>query len=90
MFLNQHNAPYQFAPVWTVEAIQSCTGLIPSDFHMLHDATGTLVACGAIWDQRPVRQAVIRGYSSRLRRLRPLSTSPSVCSAGPESRKLAT
>lgn len=71
-FLNQHNAQYQFAPFWTVEGIQSCTGLIPSDFHMLHDAAGTLIACGAIWDQRPVRQTVIRGYSPRLRRLRPI------------------
>lgn len=70
-FLNQQNAQYQFAPCWTVEAIQSCTGLIPSDFHMIHDNAGRLIACGAIWDQRPVRQAVIRGYSPRLRRLRP-------------------
>jgi hypothetical protein len=39
---------------------------------LLHDSAGSLLACGSIWDQRPFRQNVIRGYSPRLRKLRPL------------------
>jgi len=71
-FLNQQNQVYQFAPFWTPEGLGSCVGLTPADFQLMHDAGGNLLACGAIWDQRPFRQNVIRGYSPRMRKLRPL------------------
>ncbi len=71
-FLNAQNANYQFAPLWTEESLQSCTGLSVSDFHLIYDSDGALIACGALWDQRCVRQTVIRGYSPRLRRFRPI------------------
>jgi hypothetical protein len=30
-----------------------------------------VVGCAALWDQRPFKQAVVRGYAPRLRRWRP-------------------
>jgi hypothetical protein len=70
--LNRQNRQFQFAPVWTVEAIQACRELHPADFHIARDCDGQLVGCAALWDQRAIRQMVVRGYAPALRRLRPL------------------
>jgi hypothetical protein len=73
--LNCSGGRYQFAPAWTVEDLSSrarCPGLTPEDFRLARSADGTPVACAALWDQQSVKQTVVRGYSPRLRRLRPL------------------
>jgi hypothetical protein len=69
--LNAQNRPYQFAPVWTAQSLGQCAELKPADFRIAHDSDGRLVACAAIWDQRPLRQTVVRGYSPRITRFRP-------------------
>jgi hypothetical protein len=57
---------YQFAPLWKAEE------LTPESFHLVRAIDGALEACAAIWDQRSFKQAVVRGYSRRLRWSRPL------------------
>ena len=72
--LLQRCAPrYQFARHWTRDELASperTRGLAPEDL-FLAVRGGRLVGCAARWDQRGFKQAVIRGYSPRLRRLRP-------------------
>ncbi|MDB5330830.1 MAG: hypothetical protein JWP03_1981 [Phycisphaerales bacterium] len=73
--LNRDQAKYQFAPMWSIESLRSpacCPGLKAEDFRMAFAPDGTASACAAIWDQRSVKQTVIRDYSPALRRLRPL------------------
>lgn len=73
--LNRVAAGFQFAPTWSVDDLRShrlCPGLDAGDFRVVRSTGGAAVACAAFWDQRPVKQTVVRGYSPRLRRLRPL------------------
>ncbi len=71
----QRNLPrYQFAPHWTRDDLASSTrtrGLWPEDF-MVTRREGRIVGCLARWDQRGFKQAVVHGYSRRLRAVRPL------------------
>lgn len=60
------NQKYQFAPVWAASELH------PENFRMACAPNGRLVACAAIWDQRSVKQTVVRGYSASLRWARPL------------------
>jgi hypothetical protein len=65
---------YQFHPVWSKDTLTSeirCRGLAPEDFFILRN-DGVLRGCLALWDQREFKQTVIRGYSKRLGRVRPL------------------
>jgi hypothetical protein len=64
--LHDTNRKYQFAPVWAAGELH------PKNFLMACAPDGPLVACAAIWDQRSVKQTVVRGYSSSLRCARPL------------------
>jgi len=73
--LNRTATGYQFAPPWSVDDLRSsrrCPGLSVGNFRIVRQADGTPVACAALWDQRQVKQTVVRGYSPRLARLRPL------------------
>jgi len=73
--LNRCAAEYQFAPAWSADDLRStrhCPGLAAGDFRIARAADGAAVACAALWDQRAVKQTVVRGYSPRLGRLRPL------------------
>jgi hypothetical protein len=70
--LNAQNRQQQFAPVWTAQSLGQCAELKAEDFRIAHDSAGCLVACAAIWDQRPLRQTVVRGYSPRIAQLRPV------------------
>jgi hypothetical protein len=73
-FLNRHAARYQFSPHWPPEDLCSPTltpNLTPSDIRLALDERGQIVGCAALWDQSPLKQAVVRGYSPRLARLRP-------------------
>jgi hypothetical protein len=63
--LNRNNREYQFAPVWSASEI--CT----DDFWTLYSSFETPVGCAAIWDQRAMKQSVVRGYSGVLKWARP-------------------
>jgi hypothetical protein len=66
---------YQFAPVWTADDFAPSTrtgGVQINDFQLISRADGTLRGCAALWDQRAIKQMVIRGYSPLLRQTRPL------------------
>lgn len=64
--LAQDLRAYQFAPVWEESEIH------PKTFQIACAEDGTPVACAAMWDQRAIKQSVVRGYSSGLRWARPL------------------
>jgi hypothetical protein len=73
--LRTAGADYQFAPAWSVDDLRSrqrCPGLAATDFRMVRSTGGTALACAALWDQRAVKQTIVRRYSRRLGRLRPL------------------
>ncbi len=63
--LNQEQRACQFAPVWSWNEIH------PEDFRVACSREGAPVACGALWDQRSIKQTVVRGYSRSLRWARP-------------------
>ncbi len=72
--LADHGRHYQFHPVWTPAMLRStarCRGLDAGDFLVCKDDE-RITACLALWDQRDFKQTVIRGYSTRLGRARPL------------------
>jgi len=64
--LNVDHQRYQFAPVSTAEELDGV------DLRAACLGDGTPVACAALWDQRPFKQAVVRGYERPLRLARPL------------------
>lgn len=65
-FLNRDLQKYQFAPVW------SATDIHPETFQVARATDGRLLACASIWDQRAMKQIVVRGYSGQVRWARPL------------------
>lgn len=66
--LNRNNARKQFAPYWTSDCL-FIANLNPSDFFLALDGD-RVVGCLACWDQTPLKQTVVRGYSSALARWR--------------------
>jgi hypothetical protein len=64
-FLNWHNRQYQFAPSWSTSEI------CPERMQVLRSHNGAEIACAGIWDQRAIRQTVVRGYSGVLRWTKP-------------------
>ncbi|HSC26207.1 MAG TPA: hypothetical protein VLD67_02975 [Vicinamibacterales bacterium] len=72
--LRRNNRRYQFAPCWSAADLRSplrSRGLAAGDFVAALRGDG-VVGCLACWDQRAFKQVVVRGYSPRLARLRPL------------------
>ena len=72
--LAENGTRYQFHPVWSEDILHSasrCRGLAPENFLLCPDGDD-LRSCLALWDQRAFKQTVIRGYSPRLGRVRPL------------------
>ena len=70
--LQRNGRRFQFAPVWTAADLADetrCRGLRPDDFIVRHQG-GRVTACLARWNQGAFKQAVVRGYSGRLRRYR--------------------
>jgi len=63
-FYRSHNAGFQYAPViseqW-LRGLDGQTGLRVQDFWLLKDKGAIKAAC-AIWDQRKLKQSVVRGY----------------------------
>jgi hypothetical protein len=70
--LNEHRRSHQLSAVWTENSLRSLEqhGLPPERFLVAFDG-GEMIACGALWDQRGFRQAVIHGYSRPLAMARP-------------------
>lgn len=75
--LQRNNSRYQFAPFWD-EASLVALGLDADDFLVVRDGE-RVTACLSLWDQRSVKQAVVRGYKKPVRRLRPLINAFSPC-----------
>ena len=72
--LAEHGTGYQFHPAWNEQTLRSasrCRGLSPDNFLVCPDGD-QIRGCLALWDQRAFKQTVIRGYSPRLGRVRPL------------------
>lgn len=69
-FLQKNYRRYQFSPVWDESALIS-TGVTADDFLVMRNGQ-VITACVAIWDQRAVKQAVVRSYRKPLGALRPL------------------
>ncbi|HWO34166.1 MAG TPA: hypothetical protein VNO32_35675 [Candidatus Acidoferrum sp.] len=63
--LNRDNREYQLAPVWSASDIRN------EEFWTVYSSFDTPVACAAVWDQRAMRQTVVRGYSGALKWARP-------------------
>ena len=64
--LNRDYRQYQFAPAWSAHEPRL------QEFRSVCSQDGTPVACAAIWDQRAIKQTVVRGYANGLRWIRPL------------------
>jgi hypothetical protein len=60
--LNQHGEHHQLATVWSKERLLSLArhGL-PLERLLIVIESGSIIACGALWDQRSFRQTVIHG-----------------------------
>jgi len=58
----------QFAPVWSRAELLSLEryGLHPQRFRIVFEGDRA-IACAAVWDQRDMKQAVVRGYPPALR-----------------------
>lgn len=68
-FYNHHARAYDFAPTLRVEwlhALNGAIGLNLKDFYIVKDSSGVIKAMFALWDQRKIKQTVIRGYSPML------------------------
>jgi hypothetical protein len=65
-FLRQELVRFQFAPVWTEAALRSLSASF-----LVHRTAGRITGCLSLWDQRALRQAVVRGYPPAVRALRP-------------------
>jgi hypothetical protein len=83
-FLNEANAAFQFSLCWTAQELSTLEtlGLSESDF-CLHFKDGELAGCGALWDQRRFKQAVVRGYTRTLAFARPVLNATSLISGRP-------
>jgi hypothetical protein len=72
--LQRSGARRQFAPHWSAENLFTSVqtpNLHPEDF-FLAIKDSRVAGCLALWDQTPFKQSVVRGYSSRMARWRPL------------------
>ena len=71
-FLQRHAARAQLTLTWDAARWEALArhGIGHTDFAVVY-AGGRIVAAGAVWDQRAYRQAVVLGYGSALRWLRP-------------------
>ena len=74
-FHNTLAKEYNLAPIlettW-LEQLDGSKGLTIEDFYLLRDDDGAIEAMYALWDQRKIKQTVIKGYKTPLNTLRPL------------------
>jgi len=72
--LEQHARRSQFSPAWSRADLLSAArsrNLHLEDFAVAR-RDDRVIGCVACWDQRPFKQAVVRGYAPRLARWRPV------------------
>lgn len=72
-FYNRIMSAYQFSPYLTEKWLQDLdggNGLTLDDFWIARDADGIIRCCLALWDQRPFKQSVIKGYRKPLMQFR--------------------
>jgi len=72
-FLERTAAQSQLSPKWDAAIWNALArhGVDMRDFRIVRER-GHIVAAGAVWDQRPFRQVVIRGYTGALNWARPV------------------
>jgi hypothetical protein len=70
-FLGRELRRFQAAPVWDEGGLRSLPALAPEHF-ILAERAGEIIGCVALWDQRTMRQTVVRGYARPLSWARPL------------------
>jgi hypothetical protein len=72
-FLNRCNSTLQFAQVWSEAALRGLQrfGLLPEHV-LIARRHGTICGCLAVWDQRGVKQTVVRQYPHAVAATRPL------------------
>ena len=74
-FHNSLVKEYNFSPVLDTEWLENLDGskaLSIEDFYLLRDNNGDIEAMYALWDQRKIKQTVVKGYKPPLNKLRPL------------------
>jgi hypothetical protein len=75
-FLAETQAARPLSWAWSVEDLRVAErkwNLFPGDFHLALRG-GQIVGCLALWDQRPFKQTVVRGYAPDLALLRLLAS----------------
>ncbi len=82
--LNREQQNYQLAPVWQASELH------PETFLLACRKDGKPLACAAIWDQRAIKQTVVRGYANNLRRMRPLLNFAAACLGKPRLPRIGT
>ena len=71
--LNEVMSQFQFAPFWTHNEVgRLFRTQIPQCNLVVAMESERMIACGALWDQRSMKQAVITRYSPHLAFIRPL------------------
>lgn len=81
--INEHNRQYQLAPAWSTSEI------CPEKTLIVRSKNGP-VACAAIWDQRSVKQTVVRGYSGALLWARPFLNFAAMMLGAPRLPRVGT
>jgi len=72
-FLRERNSAFQFAPAWDVETLTKLFNLgLSADSILLWREHDRILASIAVWDQRAMRQVMVRRYPPLVSRLRPL------------------
>ncbi|PIE34183.1 hypothetical protein CSA56_08575 [candidate division KSB3 bacterium] len=74
-FFEQHGKTSQFFPALQEEDVTTgyLSGLTIENFYLLGDDRETILAAGAIWDQRSYKQYVMQNYAGILKCLYPVS-----------------
>tara|TARA_B100000530_G_scaffold334074_1_gene283258 strand:- start:611 stop:1726 length:1116 start_codon:yes stop_codon:yes gene_type:complete len=70
-FLNQYGKQHQFYPMWTQETLfnpEHTPGLKPENM-LVAINNEEIVGCMAMWDQRSIRQTVVKGYKNSLSKI---------------------
>ena len=70
-FLNQYGKQHQFYPIWTQETLfnpEHTPGLKPENM-LVAIKNEEIVGCMAMWDQRSIRQTVVKGYENSLSKI---------------------
>jgi hypothetical protein len=74
-FLREQGSRFQFFPAFEEQELSDPEGPISCpDFYLLQDADQTLLAAGAVWDQRAYKQYVLSRYGGIYRFLYPVSS----------------